>query len=737
MKKRMKKNRKGSVLLTVICFTTVCMLIATTALSLANYSNRNSNSNVQKTQAAITAEECLEQFIGSFGTSSNAYDDLANLAGTDKANANAVSVSMDGDSDADSTFGSCMLYIYKDASGNVIVESEATYAQETASTKAVFKTDSNNPYESENAIETSDGLNTNGVSLPVSGDLLIESSAPNGCLYLHNDQGVYHSNIYVDQNVYIDTNVKFNDTIKSKAMTLTSTGYIAWKNSPEFRTDMGKSVSASDSSKLSNKDGYINSDKKIIIGNPTTTTLDAGKDIDVYCRGIYIGGIPDTVMENGSSVTITDKAAIKAAFNGYPNFGQQAGKFQMRGNLYSYKGTDVTNEYQDGNIVFYNMNSATIYGSIYCDGNIYLSSCSKLTIQNGGIYCTGKIYDKSGIAYGETGFDSNQLEFIGIDPATNALGTVSTTIDTTIERNQKPDMNYDPATGKVRSSTSQYQNATPNDIFLNSIGYKRVTDFSGNVTLSADTPDQSSKQLGNKYRNAYDVNWKSVAENYDGTENSIRNGNINITDSCKLDSNLLIQNAKFTIQLKDHDVVILFPVGGSYSDLKIIIDVSQRQNNSFCYFMLYDPNNDIDSNFGESGVLYTSKTEKITSLNIINNSSIFQNDVCAGFNDTPASSNGTNNKDVYTFWMLPDGCTMTINNAKVQGIVYGPKADFCIAENNSQLFGQAKVKKFQMTNNSGGKNNVVNMSPADDSILSFINYANPSSQTVELMYYKR
>ena len=56
MKRRIKKNQKGSVLLTVICFTTVCMLLASTALSLANYSSKVSNNNICSTQAEITAQ---------------------------------------------------------------------------------------------------------------------------------------------------------------------------------------------------------------------------------------------------------------------------------------------------------------------------------------------------------------------------------------------------------------------------------------------------------------------------------------------------------------------------------------------------------------------------------------------------------------------------------------------------------------------------------------------------------
>ena len=65
MKKHVKKNRnkKGSVLLTVMCFTLVCMLIASTALSLASYSAKTSNKNVRSTQAEISAQNYLQEYI--------------------------------------------------------------------------------------------------------------------------------------------------------------------------------------------------------------------------------------------------------------------------------------------------------------------------------------------------------------------------------------------------------------------------------------------------------------------------------------------------------------------------------------------------------------------------------------------------------------------------------------------------------------------------------------------------
>lgn len=635
MKRR--QSRKGSVLLSVVCFTTVLTILATTALSMSHVANKTSNKNVRSTQAEITAENYLQQYLMTFtGTGNDKYKDLQTLAASGtETSPQVVNVSMTTASGtAVNSQGDCSIYVYKKGS-SVYVKSVATYAGEEEQALAVFSSSSGTPWKSVNALEAVGKIDTNGVSAPVNGTMIIESSDPTAVTHLKND-AQYQTHLYIENNVYIDSKLYMeavnnkNDSTNNfrQAPTITCLGYLSLYNEPEFNVTDGapktdiKGTRGVSGVELSNKDGYINVDKKIIMYPKENKMGTSSTPMDIYCRGAYIGGVPNQKNIDGTYFFQDTDTIIKAFteqdssgnitvwngwLGGYHSLGTQNGKFSMYGNFYSMKSAGSGTN-QNGDLVLVNGQPMVVNGSLFVDGDVYIIDNASIEV-TGDCRITGKIYfgydrtkyavinsdgtiscfkdDGTGnfVSDTDTGNGSTYKKCTDKIKVTGTSSVKSNSVATSKERDVVPALDYDPYTFGTRQSLKVlYADTTPNDMYqetdqkevkyikkkydaaLNtdilSMSYDRVDTNTGlATTVNSAVTDYPKISVDTS---DLTKGYKSIDEVYNYFVNGGRK--LTINGSCKIPENVWkTQNVQITVNVTDSDVVVLIPAKGSDS----------------------------------------------------------------------------------------------------------------------------------------------------------------------------
>lgn len=772
MRKKIRANEQGAVLLTVLCFTTVIMILAATALKIATYSNRQSNENLCKTQAQIIAENYLVGYLSTFPVETDAtgvqyvnYDGLKTLAGgSNEQTATQVVCTLREEgtntiinTDDRTAGGTCTIYIYN-ANGGVVVKSAATYNGQTEIASAFFDGKVVRPYESNNVIETNGSYNVTDIAAPVWGDVMIENVDTTTVTSFHNSNGYFNSNLYTNSNFYFGqgtTTQYIKDTIYGHAPTITAVGNIFMTNL-DMKTDVGKidqngkrkADSGYDRNFLLNKDGYINSDSNIVVGQGCSiggydgTKVDP---IDMYCRNLYIGSVQAPAYASDdvkNQMQVVSQAITNAGMSLYQN---GVGTFIV-GNVYVKKGSGSS---QKGN-VFINQNGsgAIVDGDMFVDGDIYITA-GKLTVK-GALYVGGKVYAPDGSEI--TGNSSSNLDCI-----------IRINWNATNKRSQKPDMDYAPGLYEygVRedptiSNPSSYRDSTPNDMYRD-----------GTVNNLAN-PDlaKAAKYIQDKYQFALQHTLTSTYTDASGTK-TVSNiasfglpaaqypavwlsGNLEVYKSCKLSTAEVGEMqggtaGMLTVKVTNEDIVILLPVTKNSNSsvlTRIRVDNSAKTGDYFVYFMFYDP-----SNSNEATDNYYTRTKAQNSSTAVTFRPAGNQKAGAMICDTVfCPMNGstmTNYGSTNIFYMLPDGFKMYVGSsglhARLQGVVYGPQATVNFTEpanpgDFSGIYGQIKVESYTVAQNHNIQN-IFNCPPASDSILGYISAKSPSTGNLKFKYY--
>ncbi|MGN0594307.1 MAG: hypothetical protein ACI4I6_04060 [Hominimerdicola sp.] len=317
MKKHVKKNRnkKGSVLLTVMCFTIVCMLIASTALSLASYSAKVSNNNVRSTQAEISAQNYLQEYINTYtGTGDDKFAELATIAnGHSESNPLTLTASLENNSTGDnisSVSTQATIKIYEITSSNsVVVRAEVNSNGETEVASAVFDGRSQNPYFSTNVIETTEQFTADTLGMASQGDVFFESKDPTNTVYYTNNQSNNKGDIIVLSNYIagMNTTVTISDTAtpkadgtgtEPKASKVRVQGWLFWNQAKMINETVQTPHAGS-----APEDGYVFAESGICfaassssaqIGKIDVTDPSENRPIDVYSNGnVYFAAIPE------------------------------------------------------------------------------------------------------------------------------------------------------------------------------------------------------------------------------------------------------------------------------------------------------------------------------------------------------------------------------------------------------------------------------------------------------------
>ncbi len=240
MKRVNGKNQKGTVLLAVVCFGMMCVTMATICLGLVNYSNGATARNVMRTQAKVTAEACLTEYISAYGgtisgTGSTldgkpAYTYLQNLAAGCTESAPRVFKVNDGDAKFKQNYGEAEIRLYEDPAGGFRVKCVCTVGKggylkaQTQSASVKFASASATPQITSDALECSQGFtDTGGRQANISGDMHIErklvwnpgsgtyEEGPDEVFTVGVNGGKYNSHVYSEYSIQLSNGGTFTD----------------------------------------------------------------------------------------------------------------------------------------------------------------------------------------------------------------------------------------------------------------------------------------------------------------------------------------------------------------------------------------------------------------------------------------------------------------------------------------------------------------------------------------------
>lgn len=428
-------NRKGSVLLTVVIMVMVLFTLTSICLDVIHHSTKVSSRNVQKTQAKLTAEKVLTEFIegykeakeleysnpGDEDKKKNLFADLMTYAnGATQTSPKIIDVSMVNQttnavqSDFDANFGKTELHIYMTSTSSFVVESVCTYATQTQTASVLFESTSSRNRVVSHTVESQLGklIGNQQLTNGIDGSIYIEKSDLDDSTYKKLSRTSLKAHIYSEFSVRFDDAYTMKDMTNTthgqndfdspatdfdQAPTLIVDGYLTVMNDSNVigtqvgKIDANKKVPGQtgyDSTKLGNYDGFVKIDKKLILpkassiqfGQTDTSAADYAKNqIDVYTHGIILGGIPSG--DAGDHNFELEAEEIRSVFpqggagveEGLWNY-QTNSETKIHGNVYAYIGHDNEGnpiDSQDGSIVLMSLNKLKVDGDVFVEGNVY------------------------------------------------------------------------------------------------------------------------------------------------------------------------------------------------------------------------------------------------------------------------------------------------------------------------------------------------------------------------------
>ncbi|SDB59508.1 hypothetical protein SAMN02910317_03148 [Ruminococcaceae bacterium FB2012] len=779
MMKGIRRNQKGTVLLTVLCFTTMCMVIAAIALRISNRANAQSTENVMKSQAQITAEHYLEKYLSTFPTVTGSdgevrynYDSLRTIAGANEENPATITISVKQASNLSEVNvsnanlattaaygGNCTIYVYKTGSGGIVVKSMGDYDGQTGLASAYFYGEAPSASLNKNAIETCGAYGV-GDTAEVSGDILLSYVDPNVTIRFKNNNGDYHSNYKLNGNLYNnDEPVRFRDTLQGNAPTITVEGYIYFYQM-DIQTTVGKTDangkhatdSGYDLNHLLNKNGYINCDKKIFLSCIKSGNIFGGdkKPIDFYCRGMVLGKIPQTAYGSYNAAAVAKfKQDIETIFQ---STDENAAGPTIYGNIYCYKRAGGTIS-DDGDFIANTMNSQTIHGDLVVDGNIYIMG-APLTV-TGNVYCTGTV---TGDIKDSAGKYFNKADGSTPDRA------ISKTLPSDA-RSIQPLMNYSP--GLYVYGTNE------NPTIYSPQNYKEQNPYK-----MYQQNDVKSKFFKDKYLAALEntLATSGVATGYvDDSKDNIVGKEIHIKKSCRLNPVQIgvgiggaNDGAKFIVDVVDQDIWILLPAtpgatpaANSANLMRARFMVNNPGDGHHCYFVFYNYDSSAYSLAGfdneddyyksadgkdDAAIYYERQAGDFpaeTIFQIAPNTggkcSIFTSDFAGWDSQNPTNADAETN----IVFLVPDDFTLELGDGgfitKMQAVVYGPLATFNPRINTgNKVYGQVKVNYYNTDGASQDPESMRFNDLSKDSILhSFLTQGAAGGGILNLQYYIR
>lgn len=787
MKKKLKKNQQGSVLLTVLCFMMVIMIMASSAVELASFSSKKSNTNVRSTQAEISAENYLREFL--LANSANGYESIQNSVGAASIAApkqyNASLVDASGAS-VNGVSNDARILAWKTTDGIVLKSIANSNGVEESSTAFLSGDIPSPPYTPANCIETNRGITGTERALEVNGDVLNESApSDTSVTRFHNSQSFTNGNYIASGNLFVGstTEAYMGTTRSGKAPILAASGNMIWG-----QAHIGSSVPAETTTSGSNvvkTTGYVYVggvfySYPVSKGETIGTTGLGGQEIDLYCENnAYFGYLPQYLpgqnnVQNPDFDTI-NSLGLGGISLGSMNAGENSkikGNIVVKGDLYLYSDMVVNgNVTVAGDVyVFGNGRNATINGTLSCGGSIK--------------YVSGNTVSSSG-----TGLSCSNITSGGFCSISNPYSTL---------------------TGNQRF-TDVYNGSSSNEIFNDDYkdikthyaaayvnkGYKVEPSLATpNVNLSDwkefvyrdEACNQSVKDWEDTLSDPMNQGLIATARNHEMTLYVNAGGNASSTHvyyGCNfsqilsdINDSAAIGHIKFVIKLDGNEDFIAVMPQTNNNKLNFYTDFSQSYATgnvnhpvstdpyrnvdtpkNFCYFMMDTGSSDGSEAYTYTGdpaeadleTYYNNHKWKLTNTTIIDitrfNNGITQvNDNTQPVIDSEGQNLSNKTAANNNFVLVPNYYNIDISNndtldgglhSIMQAVIYGPKSRVNAngtGSNQRTFLGQALVSTFNIENNATEAGELL---AAPGSLLDHINTHHGGGGTLQLAYFTK
>lgn len=461
--KKHPRNREGSVLLAVVVMTMVLLCLATICLSVVQSTTKASSRNIQRTQAKITAEAALQEFINGYtkgesglGTDSNdLFKNLQSIAaGGTKDTPVVFKTSFDGMSDDAfaQQFGETEIHLYNLSGSSFKVEAITTFSTQTQKASITFATTTATQSMPSNTVESKKGnaVGSNQLSMGIEGNLYFENDNHEN-IFMRISRCKTKSHVYCEMSVQFDDQAFITDVYNKsidnvykkenryfyQAPTCTVDGYASVDNNFYMGTSIGKTdinkvngtyPSEYDKAHLGGYDGYLCVYKKILawtggrwrIGSDEGGDITGQNQMDVFCRGYYDGSLckslgsingvnfrSEILSICGDGVTPGIYRSVPGPYSTYTpkvlENGQDAGqKFFVNGNMHVYKNEGFSPTMDNESEL--SENGALVIAKTNCN-----SSSDRSLYITGDLFIDGNIY----LINGDKNFASDLIEVGG------------------------------------------------------------------------------------------------------------------------------------------------------------------------------------------------------------------------------------------------------------------------------------------------------------------------------------
>ncbi|MBQ9541028.1 hypothetical protein [Ruminococcus sp.] len=434
MRRKMKSNRQGAVLMTVTIVSVMMVVIVAAAISLVAHTNTKTNREYRKKQAYFAASSCLEAFVvketnmivdpthtqefiqdrikelndivTSKKTATVRIGEL-NAAGDDVIDANLIGNSHPRWNDITVT-----LKLEPSGGDGIKAISTATYLGEEQKVVAYLniqplKAGTTIPGALE-IIGTTGGSNTSYNNISVYGNTSAPDKAShdaNTCYVcatnndqFYGDTSIYGSLVFSGANPSLKANPYYVDGIdngQTKGCTMyVSRSFVMGNNTPHIESTWVKERDYAKAPKGIDGYNYVQVDEALVMngnnGYPGGCYIGSPHhEVDVYAGILVMGKKPSSVTIQPSGENLLDVMAQSSAdiddYKSKIDVGSEGSGNEIYGNVYLRKNTQLGSEKFDGSAYLYS-NNGHIYGDLYVEGNVYVSGTFTV---HGNVYFQG------------------------------------------------------------------------------------------------------------------------------------------------------------------------------------------------------------------------------------------------------------------------------------------------------------------------------------------------------------
>lgn len=695
-KRRFRRNENGAVLLTVLCVMLMMIILVGASISFVNSTTQKTYRTFQAEQAYMTASTCLETFVTQIETDTNletdqakqkqAIDRLEALAADNEGKGYEYDVKINGQKDIEK-MGSCTIRVSKFNDSIIVITATGKFGSEEEQVAAYVQTNTNPRRASfSNAIEICQDASDNFDNLNVLGDMATIS-------------GYKKTDSEGNKITYTLTNKL---TVNGSFIVF---GDVKCQSQPNIKLSPGLSSDSVGGRALIDGDWYSSVESYI---STTIEKQDTNDDNFILVKGtvnvgnkMYVGNYIDGGLgsEDGT-VPRTNKYAVDLFCHG---FKQTSNEYYQLGDLVVFGGGTFDFQGTHG----------YLYGDMYVDGTINIKSDADFTVY-GNVYCSGNIPSNlkvkgkrnvNGVISDNKAFPNTTVELSG-------RHKVPEMQDTYNEYERYPEDLIANPTSTIGVLKNKYDALhTTNPVTARSLYDAQRTAVTNGTASSVVT----SKSKIDFYQDPSNTGW-SLCKLTDKTDNTESNYVVYINKSCTWGDDFLDNDfknrynngGKFLIHVTTEDIVILVKSDFAISDADQLIVVKNDSSASSpkCVYFVTDAgkvvgyadeaarktNQKVTMNLNKSSIIDYDLYKAMFTAETIkpHNKGFLSCKVKDGFKLNLTSEKLTSVPDAYTpadekiIYLVTNGSEFQKRlDGFHQGIIYGPESIYNVKVQNS------------------------------------------------------